>query len=325
MTSPTAKEMRLQVTALHPEAIDILSLTLADPDGLALPPAGPGAHITLRLAEKLVRQYSLYNGPGEKRHYHIAVKREADSRGGSEAVHRLRVGDIVRVAPPDNKFPLDRSARHLVLLAGGIGITPLLSMAKDARRRGQSFELHYFARTPQHAAFHDFLASHVFASHVQFHFGVEADAVGARMDALLRGAPTGSQLYVCGPNAFIDRARSVAASCQALSAVHWESFTAEPGSRPAAEATSGFAVRLARTGKTLRVDPGKTILQVLQENGVAVDCSCMEGVCGLCITRVLEGEPEHRDEVLSDEERRSGDLMTVCVSGCKGDLLVLDI
>lgn len=311
--------------SIRQEAIDILSLTLADPGGRALPPADPGAHITLRLTEMLARQYSLCNGVDEEGHYHIAVKREPNSRGGSEAVHRLRVGDIVRVMPPVNNFPLDRAARHLVFLAGGIGITPFISMVKDARRRGQSFELHYFARTPQHAAFYDFLAGPVLAPHVDFHFGVEADSVAERMDALLREVPNGSQLYVCGPSAFINRARSVAASHQNVSAVRWESFAGEPASHPATEFNVGFSVHLARTGKTLQVDPDKTVLQVLQENGIAVDCSCMEGVCGLCVTPVLEGQLDHRDEVLSDEEKRSGKFMAVCVSRCKGDLLVLDI
>lgn len=329
MTSTAEKEMRLQVTARRPEAVDVLSLTLAEPGGEALPPGEPGAHIALRLGDRLVRQYSLCNGPGETSHYMIAVKCEAASRGGSDAVHRLRVGDVVPVAPPVNRFPLDRGARHLVLLAGGIGVTPLLSMAKDAAGRGQSFELHYFARTPEHAAFHGDLAGGALGANVTFHFGVAPEAVGGRMDAILGNAPGDSQIYICGPGPFIDRARIVANDHTAASAVHWESFSAEPGTKDdgkeMAAPAKGFEVRLARTGKTLHVGPNDTILQVLQENGVMVDCSCMEGVCGLCITAVLEGEPDHRDEVLTEDEKRDGGHMTVCVSRSKGEVIVLDL
>lgn len=325
MTSSAAKEMRLQVTTLRVEAADILSLTLAHPEGAPLPPIEPGAHIALRLGDGLIRQYSLCNGPGEAREYHIAVKREPASRGGSAAVHRLTVGDMVPVTAPVNRFPVDPSARHLILLAGGIGITPLVCMAKDALRRGQSFELHYFARSQGHAAFHDLLTAGALAHHTTFHFGIASDGVGARMEALLDSAPAGSKLYVCGPDAFIEVARVLGGAHPMLSAVHWESFAAERGAGAAAEGSSGFAVRLARSGRTLQVAPDKTILQVLQENGVVVDCSCMEGVCGLCITSVLEGEPEHRDEVLTDEEKARGDQMTICVSRCRGELLVLDI
>lgn len=174
---PAAGEMLLQVVDRRQEADDVVSLRLVDPAGAPLPAFTPGAHIAVRLGENLIRQYSLCNGPDESDTYSIAVKREVQSRGGSAAVHRLGRGDVVTATLPVNAFGVDWSAPHLVLLAGGIGITPLLSMARHALRRGHSFELHYFARSREHAAFHGALADGPLASHVIFHFGLEAGAV----------------------------------------------------------------------------------------------------------------------------------------------------
>lgn len=345
MRVAASSTLSLAVTARRMEAKDVLSLTLADPDGGMLPDPEPGAHVILRLGEGLVRQYSLCNGPGEAGYYQIAVKREEQSRGGSVAVHALQVGDTLAVGAPVNNFPLDRTAPALVLLAAGIGITPLLSMAKDAADRGQAFELHYFARDKERAAFHDLLVEASFSDRVSFHFGVGRDRVPSRIDEVLAAAPAGAQVYICGPAPFIETARTAVERCPELGGAFWESFgpaksksadDAGPGdgadqsggNQSGGNQSSGdepFEVVLARSGKTLTVPANKTVLQVLAENGVMVDTSCMEGVCGLCVTDVLEGEPDHRDEVLTDEERRQGNLMTVCVSRCKGPRIVLDI
>ncbi len=322
---PASGEMQLQVIDRRHEADDVLSLRLAAADGAALPAFTPGAHIALRLGEGLVRQYSLCNGPDERGAYAIAVKREAESRGGSVAMHRLVPGDVVAAAAPVNAFTVDWSAPHLVLLAGGIGITPLLSMARHALQRGHSFELHYFARSAAHAAFHGVLADGPLGAHVVFHFGIQPDAVSALLQELLPTRRTGAHLYVCGPAAFMDEARRIAAGCASLAGIHWEYFTPAAHAPAAGGASAACTVRLARSGKTVAVPADKSILQVLIENGVAMDWSCMEGVCGLCATRVLEGEPDHRDEVLSDDDRRCGGLMTVCVSRARGGLLVLDL
>jgi vanillate O-demethylase ferredoxin subunit len=320
-----AAEMKLQVSALRAETADILSLQLANPTGGPLPAFTPGAHIALRLGKGLVRQYSLCNGPEDGEAYFIAVKREAESRGGSAAVHRLGHGDLVAVTPPVNAFPVDWSAPHLVLLAGGIGITPLLSMARHAQQRGHSFELHYFARSFGHAAFRDLLGEGRLAPHVTFHFGVEPAAMDRYLRDLLASRRTGSNLYLCGPTPFMDRARAVAADCSGLCGVRWEYFTPSHAADPVGDQATPFTVRLARSGRTFEVPADKTVLQILLANDVEVDSSCMEGVCGLCATRVLEGEPDHRDEVLSDEEKRRCDVMTVCVSRARGRLLVLDL
>ncbi|MFZ5778631.1 MAG: PDR/VanB family oxidoreductase [Pseudomonadota bacterium] len=318
-----AGEMQLRVAERHREADDVVSLRLAASGGAPLPSFTPGAHIALRLGEGLVRQYSLCNGPEDAEAYCIAVKREPLSRGGSAAVHRLVEGDMLVASPPVNAFEVDWSAPHLVLLAGGIGITPLICMARHAQKRSHSFELHYFARSSGHAAFRGSLADGPLAPHVGFHFGVEPAAVSLLLGRLLASRRAGAHLYLCGPVPFMDEARAIASGCANLGGVHWEYFT--PPSRPlGATAGSGACtVRLARSGKTLEVPAGKSILQVLTENGVAVDSSCMEGVCGLCATRVLEGEPDHRDEVLTEDEHRN--LMTVCVSRARGGSLVLDL
>jgi vanillate O-demethylase ferredoxin subunit len=322
---PAAGEMQLQVIARRHEADDVLSLRLAVPGGAPLPAFTPGAHIALRLGESLVRQYSLCNGPDDRGAYAIAVKREAQSRGGSAAVHRLAPGDVVAAAPPVNGFAVDWSAPHLVLLAGGIGVTPLLSMARHALQRGHSYELHYFARSPAQAAFHDVLADGALAPHVAFHFGVEPDGVSSLLKELLPSRRNGAHLYVCGPVAFMDEARRIAAGCANLAGIHWEYFTPPAHPPEIGAATTACTVRLARSGRTLEVPTDKSILQVLIDNGVSLDWSCMEGVCGLCATRVLEGEPDHRDEVLTEDDKRCGRLMTVCVSRSRGGLLVLDL
>jgi vanillate O-demethylase ferredoxin subunit len=229
------------------------------------------------------------------------------------------------VTPPVNAFPVDWSAPHLVLLAGGIGVTPLLSMARHALARGHSFELHYFARSPAHAAFRGVLCDGPMAAHATFHFGIEPGNMAEHLQDLLRSRRAGSHLYLCGPGSFMEEARTVAGGCRCFARVCCEYFTPATASAPVPDRSAGFAVQLARSGRTLQVPADKTILQVLLASDLEVDCSCMEGVCGLCVTRVLEGEPDHRDEVLSDEERRSGTLMTVCVSRAKGRLLVLDL
>jgi len=320
--------MKLRVTERVVEAADIVSLRLADPAGATLPAAPPGAHVVLRLAEGLARQYSLCNGPGETAAFQIAVKREAASRGGSEAVHRLAPGDAVEVSAPVDRFPLDRHASHLVLLGGGIGITPLLSMAADATHRGQPCELHYFARDEENVAFREKLSEDALAWCTRLHLGLDAAGTGARLDELLKAAPAGAQVYACGPAPFIECARALTAATAGLGEFHWESFSpAEGEPQPAHDAGSAdgtFTVRLARSGKVLRVEAGKSVLQVLQANGVMVDNSCMEGTCGLCATRVLAGIPEHRDEVLTDKEKEAGD-MCLCVSRSRTEEIVLDL
>lgn len=313
---------RYRIAAVRPEAQDIVSLRLS-PESGALPAFTAGAHVQIRLGPGIVRAYSLCNGPGDGDAYVIAVKRELASTGGSAAVHRLRVGDVVEVAAPRNNFEVSWQSRHLVLIAGGIGITPMISMAREAAERGHSFELHYFARSVEAAAFADELAGSAFSERVAFHFGHDAAAVEEQLGAILAGYEPGREVYVCGPRALIDRVRAVAQPAWPSDSVHWESFggtaaPADPTDRP-------VDVRLVRTGLTLHVPSDQTILQALIAQGVDVPFSCREGQCGMCVVDVIEGEPDHRDDFLNAAVKASGDCMALCVSRAKTPSLVIDL
>lgn len=300
------------------ETSNVVSLRLARADGGELPAFTPGSHIKLRLGPDLLRQYSLCNGPDEMCAYVIAVKREEASRGGSATVHRLSVGDTISVSPPVDAFPLDWSAGHLLLLAGGIGLTPLLSMARHAVARGHAFSLHYFARSEEEAAFAGVLADADFSGRVQFHFGLSGKDAQSRLAEILDGAPDDAHAYICGPRAFMDAARRLAEGRLGAAAVHWESFGG--GSAVASAATDGsFQIQIGRGGPVVTVPSNRTILQALQAEGFDVECSCLEGVCGMCATNVLEGVPDHRDEFLTDEAKESNEMMMVCVSRAQPD------
>jgi vanillate O-demethylase ferredoxin subunit len=317
-------ELTFKVGRLTKEATDVISLHLAPADGSPLPVCPAGSHIRVRLGADLVRQYSLCNGPDDRSAYIIAVKKERASRGGSEAIHELRLSDEVRVSLPIDAFPVDWGAEHIVLLAGGIGVTPLISMARHALDRKHSFSLHYFARSNAEAAFSDALAECSFSGHVTFHYGLSANDTGARLADIISRAPERSHAYICGPRPFMERACGLAAERFGAASTHWEYFSGSDAPLAAA-ADHPFQIRMGRDGPTFTVPAGRTILQVIQAAGFEVDCSCLEGVCGMCITQVLEGEPDHRDEFLSDEAKRSNDVMTVCVSRSKSPLLVLDL
>lgn len=316
--------VQVVVEEIERETAEVLSLSLAARAGGCLPSYESGAHVDLHLPGGLVRQYSLCEAPGRFDRYRIAVKLEARSRGGSRAVHELlQPGDTISISHPRNNFPLDRSATHVVLLAGGIGITPLLSMARDLDRHGASFELHYFTRSPEVTAFRSAIAQSTLASRTTHHFGLDAGGVAGKLVAILAGLRPGTHVYVCGPGAFIDAVVASTKDHAPDAAVHLERFSAEP---PAVvEGSESFEVHLARAGRSFVVPPELTIAEVLVENGVEVALSCEQGICGTCITAVLEGEPDHHDHYLSDEEHRRGDRMAICVSRCKGRRLVLDI
>lgn len=318
------RELTVIVQAVRDEALDVRSFELMAEDGDSLPPFTPGSHIDVHVAPGVVRQYSLCNDPREADRYVIAVKREPASRGGSSGMHeRVRAGDRLVVSAPRNNFALVADARHHLLLAGGIGITPLLCMARHLLASGASFQLIYFSRSIAHTAFHDVLSSPEFRGRVTFHYALEPDQVRAYLRKLLWARPTGGHLYLCGPRAFMDLVETTAAPTWAPDAVHLEYFAADPAAL--AGPSAGFVVKLARHGGEFVVPEERTIIEVLAEHGVIVDTSCEQGVCGTCITGVLEGEPDHRDVFLTDAEKRAGDRMTVCVSRARGSRLVLDL
>lgn len=297
----------------------IVSVELRAVNGEPLPPFTAGAHIDLYLPGGMVRSYSLVNPQEERHRYVIAVNRDAASRGGSRYVHeQLAAGSTLNVAPPRNNFPLAEEAAHSLFIAGGIGITPLWCMIQRLRCLGRSWQLVYCARTRRQAAFAEELAR--LGSAVTFHFDYEAGGGLLDIAAVVGAASPETHLYCCGPLSMLE-AFERATSRRPPAQVHVEYFSA---ARPKA-ADGGFTVVLARSGASFRVREGKTIIDTLIDNGIDAAYSCLEGVCGTCETRVLEGVPDHRDLVLSKQERAANRTMMICCSGSKTDKLVLDL
>jgi vanillate O-demethylase ferredoxin subunit len=315
--------IQVRVERIERAALDIAAFRLMRHDGSPLPPFTPGSHVDVHLGAGLIRQYSLCNGPDDTDRYLVAVKREPESRGGSVAMHRLKEGDALTIGEPRNNFPLNREAGHHLLLGGGIGITPILSMAKHLQASGVPFQLQYFTRSLLHTAFHDFLSSPPFRDRVHFHYSVEPDALKTYLRHLLWHRPQDGHLYVCGPRPFMDLVEATAAATWPPECVHVEYFSADPLSLAGPQ--DEFEVRVSTSGRSYVVPQGKTIVQVLGENGIDVEVSCEQGICGTCLTGVLEGTPDHRDMFLTDEEKSACDKMTPCVSRSKSRLLVLDL
>ncbi|MDH7452228.1 PDR/VanB family oxidoreductase [Luteimonas composti] len=314
-----------RIAELYQETDEIRRYRLVAADGGALPAGTPGSHIDVQLESGLVRQYSLCNGPGEQGVFEIAVKREPASRGGSAAVHAgFRVGGLVPVSAPRNSFPLQDDADHHLLLAGGIGITPLLSMARHLAAAGKPFHLHYFVRSARDAAFRELLASPTLRGSVTQHHGLDPAETADVLRAVSRVRPSGGHLYVCGPAPFMACATG-AAGAWPEGTVHQEWFAAAPSDSDGAATGRPFRVRLARQDVEFEVAPGQSILQALDAHDIFAPRSCEQGFCGTCEVAVLEGEPDHRDTYLSEEERRRGKVMMPCVSRCRGPLLVLDL
>lgn len=317
--------LQVQVRRIVQETPEVRSFELASVGKESLPAFSAGAHIDVHLPGGIVRQYSLCNGPSDTDAYVIGVKLESASRGGSTALHeQVREGDMLQVSTPRNNFGLAPTAKHHLLLGAGIGITPLLSMARHLAAQGASFELHDFARSQAHAAFSAPLGLPPFVGHVHFHLGLDVAAVQSTLEQVLAEQNDGTHLYLCGPRPFMEAVRSCASSRGwPASAVHFEYFSANDALLAAPK--ESFTVRLASSGSEFTVPPDQSIVQVLSLNGIEVFTSCEQGVCGSCVTSVLEGIPDHRDSFLSDDEKRCGDRMMPCVSRSCSSVLVLDL
>lgn len=315
----SAAHLSVIVSAVRQEARNILGLDLRLPAGAPLPAFTAGAHIDLHLGNGLVRSYSLLSNPADLTRYSIAILNDMLGRGGSRYVHEsLSVGTTLTISIPRNHFPLNEAASKTVLVAGGIGVTPILSMLRRLDSIKAPRTLLYCARSRDDAAFFDLLAD---VPGVQVRLD---ERHGSQPDLMhyLQDESADSDFYCCGPLPMI---RAFEAACTALgfSNIHTERFAADnPIEAPRA---SGYQVTLARSGRVIDVSAHVHLLDALEEAGIAVESACREGICGACETRVLHGVPDHRDSILSTAEKASNKSMLVCVSGCIGQRLVLDL
>lgn len=312
----------VRINRKRAEADGIASFELVPEGDGMLPAFSAGAHVDVEAEPGVVRQYSLCNPPWERHRYLIGVLEEEQGRGGSRAMHLRREGDRIRIGEPRNLFELHVQATHSLLFAGGIGITPLLAMAEQLAAQEASFEMHYCVRHDGRIAFKDRFAAGRLGSAVRIHLGDGPQAQRLRCGEVLATAPAGAHLYVCGPKGFMDHVIETARSSGwPEDRIHREFFQATPVGHAA---DGSFEIQL-KSGRIVRVAADQTAAQALLDSGVEIPLSCEQGVCGTCLTRVLDGVPDHRDMFLSDEEHAANDCFTPCCSRARGARLVLDI
>ncbi|WP_354443908.1 PDR/VanB family oxidoreductase [Ottowia thiooxydans] len=315
--------LQVRVAAKKVEAQDICSFELvAALPGQELPAFGPGAHIDVHIPGGAIRQYSLWNSPADTGVYRIGVLREANGRGGSVGMHdTVQEGSTLQIGLPRNHFPLSSSGKHSLLLAGGIGITPILCMAQSLVEAGRSFELHYCSRSHARTAFMNRL--HALGQRCRLY--VDEDPVGERfrIGEVLSAQPAETHLYTCGPKGFMDAVLQAARGMDwNEDRLHYEFFQTET---IPVEGDTAFDVQLMRSGRTVRVGHAQTVAHALMSAGVDLQTSCEQGICGTCVTRVLAGIPDHRDSFLMPEEQAANDCFTPCCSRSLSPTLVLDL
>ena len=317
----------VSVTSLRQETDRVKSFTLSS-SGSALPTWNAGAHVRVRLPSGLIRQYSLLESKIPNA-YDVAVLNEHSGRGGSKEMHGLKLGERLHVSDPVNQFPLVTNGSLHVLIAGGIGITPILSMARELQAKARDWRLIYCARSRNQTALIREVEQLGEPARTQFIFDNGNPAAGLDIRSLFGGLKPGTHVYVCGPRGLIE-AISQAANVVGWPAedVHWEAFagSASQPERSAARPSDSFKVTLQKSGMTLEVQPAETILEVVRRAGIRVDSVCEQGYCGSCLTTVIDGIPDHRDDdLLSDQERASNDIMAICCSRSRTPKLVLDL
>lgn len=305
------------------EAQDICSYELASADDTALPGFSAGAHIDVHLPGGLIRQYSLCNHPEERLRYLIGVLKDPASRGGSQCMHeQINTGDRLRISEPRNLFPLAHEAKRSLLFAGGIGVTPILCMAERLAHSGADFEMHYCARSSERAAFVERIKSSPFADRVFLHFD-EQPETALNAAKVLANPQEHEHLYVCGPGGFMQHVLdSAKAQGWQEDCLHREYFAATPTDT---SNDGSFSVKVSSTGQVFEIPVDKSVVQVLESHGIDIAMSCEQGICGTCLTKVLEGVPDHRDMFLTEDEQARNDQFTPCCSRSKSPLLVLDI
>ncbi|TCS09329.1 PDR/VanB family oxidoreductase [Caulobacter sp. BK020] len=315
--------IKVRVASRARAAEDIVRLELVCAEGRDLPAFEAGAHVDLFLGNGLTRQYSLCNDPADRGHYRIAVLREPASRGGSTFVHEaLTEGATLKISAPRNLFALDEAAEEHLLFAGGVGVTPILAMARRLHAVEHSFAFHYCARDRSRAAFLDELAAAPFADAVHLSFDAEPET-RLDLDSALADPAPGRRLYVCGPGGFMAYVIDGAlARGWPPDQIRKEHFAAAP---PPEGANRPFELVIASSGQVVPVAADQTAAQALETAGVFVPVSCEQGVCGTCLTRVIEGEPDHRDLFQTDDERTANEQFTPCCSRARTPRLVLDL
>ncbi|MFM0407985.1 PDR/VanB family oxidoreductase [Paraburkholderia dipogonis] len=320
--------INVRVDSVRDEAHGVRSFSVSRLDRRPFAHYEPGAHIDVTGPSGVTRQYSLCGDPDHREAHLFAVKREDASRGGSRSLHDdVTVGSELTIGAPRNLFQLAPNAEEHILIAAGIGVTPLLSMAYRLLKQQRRFVLHYFARSAEHAAFLPLLSRAPFSDYVKLHFGVARERLDAVLGDCLANAREGTHLYTCGPAPFMERVVAIGETRVVPEAIHLERFAAEPAgvSNNETAALDTFDVRIASSGATVRVDKDTTIVAALASIGIEVDTSCGEGVCGTCMVDVVSGTPEHRDHCLSKAERTSGKVICCCISRAASPLLVLDL
>jgi vanillate monooxygenase ferredoxin subunit len=304
------------------EAHNIASFELVPADGGELPEFSPGSHIDVTLPNGVVRQYSLANSAAERHRYLIGVWKDANSRGGSVAMHEVNEGDKLKVGLPRNRFKIPKDIKRAILIARGIGVTPILSIADDLKRKGIPFELHYVFALMSPDSFRPLIEASNFAENTKYY--LETTESGRLLDAgaLLTEQPEDTQLFICGADWWQDPIIKLAGQKGfSEDRIHVERFTAKLAP---AKLDKVFDVKIASTGKIIKIPGDKTVTAALEEKGVKIPTSCEQGACGTCKVKVLEGEVDHRDKRLKDDQRAEGYFLA-CVSRAKGDLLVLDL
>ncbi len=318
----TTRWFNVKVAAKRQVAQDIHAFDLVPLGKDALPAFAAGAHIDV-LCGDLVKQYSLCNSPANPSHYTIAVQHERTGRGGSDWLcSRIDAGSTLSIKGPVNHFPLRAHDTPALLIAGGIGITPLLAMADELHAQRRDFTLHYLARNKDKVAFSEVLEHAAWAANV--HLWLDEGMPALDLTQLLGSAHAGRHLYVCGPAGLMKAVLGAAGTAQwPADHLHTEYFAAAPASDAVVE--RAFTIEVASSGTRVQVGANETIVKALARIGIRIPISCEQGVCGSCITRVLDGVPDHRDYLLSDAERAAGKTLTPCCSRSHSDVLLLDL
>ncbi len=318
-TAPTDSLIEVRLIAIQPVARDTSLFSFQSLDRRPLPNYAPGAHIDLHLPNGLIRNYSLTDAAPEPATYTVGIKRDPASRGGSRFIHEeLRVGTAIAISAPRNNFRLREDAAHTILIAGGIGITPIWCMVQRLNALGRGWQLHYACRSRADMAFRQELERMPQAA---LHCDDESAGQFLDVAAIVAGAPKHAHLYCCGPAPML-QSFETATKDWPRDQIHVEYFTAK---EPAPSRKGGFTVELARSGVEYFIPEGETILNVLLDAGIDIDYSCELGICGACEQRVISGIPDHRDSILSEEEQAENKRVMICCAGCISERLVLDL